>query len=59
MTWAFCLLRRSQFIVSVNKYLEAVNHKFGVGMRFKMKFEGEDSPETEKRYSNLLLLFVI
>ncbi|XP_041026658.1 auxin response factor 9-like [Juglans microcarpa x Juglans regia] len=25
--------------------MEAVNNKFGVGMRFKMSFEGEDSPE--------------
>ncbi|KAL5726906.1 Arf11p [Ranunculus cassubicifolius] len=37
--------RTSQFIISVNKYLEAVNHGFTVGMRFKMRFEGEDSPE--------------
>ncbi|KAG6684778.1 hypothetical protein I3842_12G079300 [Carya illinoinensis] len=37
--------RTSQFIISLNKYLEAVNNKFGVGMRFKMSFEGEDSPE--------------
>ncbi|KAL5989405.1 Arf11p [Asimina triloba] len=38
-------LRTSQFIVSLNKYLEAVNHSFSVGMRFKMQFEGEDAPE--------------
>ncbi|XP_040986768.1 auxin response factor 9-like isoform X4 [Juglans microcarpa x Juglans regia] len=37
--------RTSQFIISLNKYLEAVNNKFGVGMRFKMSFEVEDSPE--------------
>ncbi|KAK2978628.1 hypothetical protein RJ640_019085, partial [Escallonia rubra] len=37
--------RTSQFIVGVNKYLEAVNNGFTVGMRFKMRFEGEDSPE--------------
>lgn len=37
--------RTSQFIIGVNKYLEAVNHGFSVGMRFKMRFEGEDSPE--------------
>ncbi|XP_040989882.1 auxin response factor 9 isoform X1 [Juglans microcarpa x Juglans regia] len=37
--------RTSEFIISLNKYLEAVNNKFGVGMRFKMSFEGEDSPE--------------
>ncbi|EXB83883.1 Auxin response factor 18 [Morus notabilis] len=34
-----------QFLVGVNKYIEAVSHNFSVGMRFKMRFEGEDSPE--------------
>ncbi|KAL6128548.1 hypothetical protein ACLB2K_071903 [Fragaria x ananassa] len=37
--------RTSQFIVGLNKYLEAINNKFSVGMRFKMRFEEEDSPE--------------
>ncbi|KAK6918154.1 AUX/IAA domain, partial [Dillenia turbinata] len=37
--------RTSQFIVSLNKYLEAVKNNFSVGMRFKMRFEGEESPE--------------
>ncbi|XP_065860164.1 auxin response factor 11 [Euphorbia lathyris] len=37
--------RTSQFIIGLNKYLESVNHGFSVGMRFKMRFEGEDSPE--------------
>lgn len=37
--------RTSQFIIGLNKYLEAINHDFGVGMRFKMRFEGDDSPE--------------
>ncbi|XP_044461978.1 auxin response factor 1-like [Mangifera indica] len=36
---------RSEFIVSVNKYLEAQNHQLAVGMRFKMTFEGEEVPE--------------
>ncbi|CAL9150966.1 auxin response factor 18 [Musa acuminata AAA Group] len=37
--------RCNQFIVSLNKYLEATKNEFAVGMRFKMKFEGEDVPE--------------
>ncbi|KAJ8748504.1 hypothetical protein K2173_003402 [Erythroxylum novogranatense] len=37
--------RTSQFIIGLNKYIEAVNNGFCVGMRFKMRFEGEDSPE--------------
>ncbi|KAL6175275.1 hypothetical protein ACLB2K_051917 [Fragaria x ananassa] len=45
--------RTSQFIVSLNKYLEAVNNKFSVGMRFKMRFEGEDAPE--RRFSGTII----
>ncbi|KAI3884411.1 hypothetical protein MKW92_049060 [Papaver armeniacum] len=45
--------RTSQFIVSLNKYLEAVNNKFSVGMRFKMRFEGEDSPE--RRFTGTII----
>ncbi|KAK6137081.1 hypothetical protein DH2020_029180 [Rehmannia glutinosa] len=37
--------RTSQFIIGLNKYLEAMQHGFSVCMRFKMRFEGEDSPE--------------
>jgi auxin response factor len=32
----------------VNKYLEAKKQKISVGMRFKMRFEGDDAPE--RRY---------
>ncbi|WCJ26558.1 auxin response factor 9 [Euphorbia peplus] len=45
--------RTSQFIIGLNKYLEAVENKFRVGMRFKMKFEGEDSPE--RRFSGTIV----
>ncbi|XP_051129673.1 auxin response factor 18-like isoform X2 [Andrographis paniculata] len=45
--------RISQFIIGLNKYLEAVSHEFSVGMRFKMRFEGEDSPE--RRYSGTIV----
>ncbi|CAM0145497.1 unnamed protein product [Urochloa decumbens] len=37
-------LSQSQYIVSLNKYLEATKIGFNVGMRFKMSFEGEDVP---------------
>ncbi|KAJ6334673.1 hypothetical protein OIU78_011521 [Salix suchowensis] len=37
--------RTNQYIIGLNKYLEAVKNRFSVGMRFKMRFEGEDSPE--------------
>ncbi|PON68989.1 Auxin response factor [Trema orientale] len=45
--------RTSQFIISLNKYLEAVNNKYAVGMRFKMRFEGEDAPE--RRFSGTIV----
>ncbi|KAK1288551.1 Auxin response factor 7 [Acorus calamus] len=44
---------RSEFIISVNRYLEARNHKFSVGMRFKMRFEGEEAPE--RRFSGTII----
>ncbi|KAK4424450.1 Auxin response factor 1 [Sesamum alatum] len=44
---------RSEFIVSLNKYLEAKNHKLPVGMRFKMSFEGEEVPE--RRFSGTIV----
>lgn len=43
----------SQFVVSVNKYLEAQNNKFSVGMRFKMVFEGEEV--LERRFSGTII----
>ncbi|XP_074592509.1 auxin response factor 7-like isoform X2 [Curcuma longa] len=36
---------RSEFIISLNKYLEAKNRKLTTGMRFKMRFEGDESPD--------------
>ncbi|MCD9646265.1 hypothetical protein HAX54_035984 [Datura stramonium] len=45
--------RTSQFIVGLNKYLEAVNHGYSVGMRFKMHFEGEEIPE--KRFTGTIV----
>lgn len=50
------LSRTSQFIISLNKYLEAMSNKFSVGVRFKMRFEGEDSPE--RRQSDFFSLFI-
>ncbi|XP_052192178.1 auxin response factor 1-like isoform X2 [Diospyros lotus] len=43
----------SEFIVSVNKYLEAQRQKLSVGMRFKMRFEGEEV--SEKRFSGTIV----
>ncbi|KAE9616031.1 putative transcription factor ARF family [Lupinus albus] len=45
--------RTSQFIIGLNKYLEAIKNKFSIGMRFKMRFEVEDSPE--RRFSGTIV----
>ncbi|KAD4384777.1 hypothetical protein E3N88_24945 [Mikania micrantha] len=37
--------RTSLFIIGLNKYIESLNNGFTVGMKFSMRFEGEDSPE--------------
>ncbi|KAJ0960813.1 hypothetical protein J5N97_001314 [Dioscorea zingiberensis] len=44
---------RSEFIVSVNKYLEAKSNKLSVGMRFKMRFEGDEAPE--RRFNGTII----
>lgn len=44
-------------MVSLNKYLEAKNHKLSVGMRFKMRFEGDEAPERRYSISCLISLF--
>ncbi|XP_020212758.1 auxin response factor 18 isoform X2 [Cajanus cajan] len=45
--------RTSQFIIGVNKYLDGINRNVSVGMRFKMRFEVEDSPE--RRFSGTIV----
>lgn len=50
------IFRTSQFIIGLNKYLESVTHGFGVGMRFKMRFEGEDTPE--RRYQGICITVI-
>ncbi|KAG9135509.1 hypothetical protein Leryth_007252 [Lithospermum erythrorhizon] len=44
---------QTEFIVSVNNYLEARSHKLSVGMRFKMGFEGDEVPE--RRFSGTIV----
>ncbi|KAL3512105.1 hypothetical protein ACH5RR_024822 [Cinchona calisaya] len=35
----------SEFIVPFDEYIESVNNSYSIGMRFKMRFEGEEAPE--------------
>ncbi|KAK8954308.1 Auxin response factor 18 [Platanthera zijinensis] len=45
--------RTSQFIIGVNKYLEAEKSGLSLGTRFKMRFEGDDVPE--KKYTGTIV----
>ncbi|KAE8708658.1 Auxin response factor 9 [Hibiscus syriacus] len=45
--------RTSQFIIGVNKYLDAMKNGFSVGMRFKIRIEEEDSPE--RRFTGTII----
>ncbi|XP_051147621.1 auxin response factor 2A-like [Andrographis paniculata] len=35
----------SEFIVPYDQYMESVKNNYSIGMRFKMRFEGEEAPE--------------
>ncbi|XP_031475188.1 auxin response factor 2A-like [Nymphaea colorata] len=35
----------SEFIVPFTQYMESVKNNYSIGMRFKMRFEGEEAPE--------------
>ncbi|XP_042375970.1 auxin response factor 2B-like isoform X1 [Zingiber officinale] len=35
----------SEFIVPFDQYMESINSNYSIGMRFKMRFEGEEAPE--------------
>jgi Auxin response factor len=42
----------SEFIIPFDQYMEAVKTNYSIGMRFKMRFEGEEAPE--QRYLHFL-----
>lgn len=35
----------SEFIISYDQYMESLKANHSIGTRFKMRFEGEESPE--------------
>ncbi|KAG6384481.1 hypothetical protein SASPL_155700 [Salvia splendens] len=35
----------AEFIVPYNQYMESIKQNYSIGMRFKMRFEGEEAPE--------------
>lgn len=47
----------SSFVVPVEKLAASLSNKLSVGMRFKMKFEGEDA--TERRFGHLYVCYLL
>ncbi|KAF3973473.1 hypothetical protein CMV_003116 [Castanea mollissima] len=43
----------AEFIVPFDKYMESVKNDYSIGMRFKMRFEGEAAPE--QRFSGTVI----
>lgn len=35
----------AEFMVPYDKYMESIKNDYTIGMRFKMRFEGEEAPE--------------
>ena len=35
----------AEFIVPFHKYMESIKNNYSIGLRFKMRFEGEEAPE--------------
>lgn len=40
-----CRISPAEFIVPFDQYMESVKSNYSIGMRFKMRFEGEEAPE--------------
>lgn len=43
----------AEFIVPYDQYMESLKNNYSIGMRFKMRFEGEEAPE--QRYGQSLI----
>ncbi|RYR44899.1 hypothetical protein Ahy_A08g041175 isoform D [Arachis hypogaea] len=41
----FCRTSPAEFIVPYDQYMESLKNNYTIGMRFKMRFEGEEAPE--------------
>ncbi|KAL8226544.1 hypothetical protein R6Q57_016376 [Mikania cordata] len=47
----------AEFIVPFDQYMESIKNNYSIGMRFNMRFEGEEAPE--QRYSCLMLFILL
>ena len=50
-----CRTSPAEFVVSRDRYYESLKRNYSIGMRFKMRFEGDEAPE--RRYGLDLLSF--
>lgn len=51
LNWHSCRTSPAEFIVPFDKYMESVKNNYSIGMRFKMRFEGEAAPEQRYVFS--------
>ncbi|KAI9087255.1 hypothetical protein K1719_030725 [Acacia pycnantha] len=54
MFMVYYKLRTSQYVIRLNKYLEAMNQNIHVGMRFKKRFQREDSLDEISFYGTIV-----
>lgn len=55
VNYYICRTSPSEFIVPYEQYMESLKVNYTIGMRFKMRFEGEESPE--QRYECSMSFF--
>ena len=54
-----CRTSPAEFIIPFDQYMESVKNNYSIGMRFKMRFEGEEAPEQRYGYCMLMLLKLV
>lgn len=52
-----CRTSPAEFIVPFDQYRESIKSNYSIGMRFKMRFEGEEAPE--QRYGSLTIVVLL
>lgn len=49
----------AEFIVPYDQYMESLKTNYSIGMRFKMRFEGEEAPEQRYVSSTRRIIFLL
>ena len=45
----------SEFIVPFDQYMKSVKNSYSIGMRFKIRFEGEEAQAPEQRFTGAIV----